>query len=47
VSNAFTSAFKKLDPIPQFKATANLGEFLSCSLTDSVAAVPFNSQPAL
>jgi hypothetical protein len=27
--NAFTSAFKKLDPIPQFKATAKLGEFLS------------------
>jgi hypothetical protein len=28
LSNAFTSAFKELDPIPQFKATANLGEFL-------------------
>ena len=27
--NAFTSAFKKLDPVPQFKATAKLGEFLS------------------
>jgi hypothetical protein len=27
--NAFTSAFKELDPIPQFKATARLGEFLS------------------
>jgi hypothetical protein len=27
-SNAFTSAFKELDPIPQFKATAKLGEFL-------------------
>ena len=24
LSNAFTSAFKELDPIPQFKATANL-----------------------
>jgi hypothetical protein len=24
-----TSAFKKLDPVPQFKATAKLGEFLS------------------
>jgi hypothetical protein len=23
--NAFTSAFKELDPIPQFKATAKLG----------------------
>jgi hypothetical protein len=29
LSNAFTSAFKKLDPIPQFKGTAKLGEFLN------------------
>ena len=29
LSNAFTSAFKELDPIPQFKATARLGGFLS------------------
>jgi len=29
LSNAFTSTFKQLDPIPQFKATAKLGEFLS------------------
>jgi hypothetical protein len=29
LSNAFTSAFKKLDPVPQFKATAKLGEFLN------------------
>jgi hypothetical protein len=29
LSNAFTSAFKKLDPIPQFKATAKLGAFLA------------------
>jgi hypothetical protein len=29
LSNAFTSAFKKLDPVPQFKATAILGGFLS------------------
>lgn len=28
LSNAFTSSFKQLDPIPQFKATAKLGEFL-------------------
>jgi len=28
LSNAFTSAFKELEPIPQFKATAKLGEFL-------------------
>ena len=27
-SNAFTSAFKELDPVSQFKATAKLGEFL-------------------
>jgi hypothetical protein len=31
LSNAFTSAFKQLDPIPQFKATAKLSGFLeSC-----------------
>jgi AAA domain (dynein-related subfamily) len=29
LSNAFTSAFKKLDPLPQFKATAKLGGFLA------------------
>jgi len=28
LSNAFTSAFKKLDPVPQFKATVKLGGFL-------------------
>lgn len=28
LSNSFTSAFNELDPIPQFKATAKLGEFL-------------------
>ncbi|HWO36561.1 MAG TPA: hypothetical protein VNO32_47870, partial [Candidatus Acidoferrum sp.] len=28
LSNAFTSAFKSLDPIPQFKAAAHLGRFL-------------------
>jgi hypothetical protein len=28
LSNAFTSAFKELDPIPQFKATAKLGPYL-------------------
>jgi hypothetical protein len=27
LSNAFTSAFKELDPIPQFRATAKLGSF--------------------
>jgi len=29
LSNAFTSAFKALDPIPYFKATARLGAFLA------------------
>lgn len=29
LSNAFTSAFKTLDSIPQFKATAKLGKFLA------------------
>ena len=28
LSNAFTSAFKELDPIPQFRATAKLAGFL-------------------
>jgi hypothetical protein len=28
LSNAFTSAFKELDPNPQFKATAKLGPYL-------------------
>jgi len=28
LSNAFTSAFKDLDPIPQFRATAKLRSFL-------------------
>jgi len=27
LSNAFTSAFKDLDPIPQFRATPNWGAF--------------------
>jgi hypothetical protein len=29
LQNAFTSTFKLLDPVPQFKATASLGEFFS------------------
>lgn len=38
LSNAFTSTFKKLDPLPQFKATGELGAFfrpnaeLACDL---------------
>jgi len=35
LSNAFTSAFKELDPIPQFRATAKLGEFLEARLSQS------------
>jgi len=35
LSNAFTSAFKELDPIPQFKATARLGEFLEQRFSQS------------
>jgi hypothetical protein len=31
LSNAFTSAFKELDPIPQFRATAKLGSFLGAA----------------
>lgn len=33
LSNAFTSAFKELDPIPQFRATAKLGRFLEAAST--------------
>jgi hypothetical protein len=33
--NAFTSAFKELDPVPQFKATAKLGEFLEARFSQS------------
>lgn len=33
LSNAFTSAFKELDPIPQFKATAKLGAFLGATVS--------------
>src|SRR5437868_11314234 len=34
LSNAFTSAFKELDPIPRFKATAKLGEFLEARFSE-------------
>ena len=33
--NAFTSAFKELEPIPQFKATAKLGGFLETRFSQS------------
>jgi hypothetical protein len=35
LSNGFTSAFKELDPIPQFRATAKLGEFLEGRFSQS------------
>ena len=35
LSNAFTSAFKELDPVPQFRATAKLGEFLEARFSGS------------
>ena len=36
LSNAFTSAFKNLEPIPQFKATARLGSFLEVATVGPV-----------
>jgi hypothetical protein len=35
LSNAFTSAFKDLDAIPQFKATAKLASFLELAMASS------------
>jgi hypothetical protein len=35
LSNAFTSAFKDLEPIPQFKATESLGSFLELATAGS------------
>jgi hypothetical protein len=35
LSNASTSAFNELEPIPQFKATAKLGEFLEARFSQS------------
>jgi hypothetical protein len=35
LSNAFTSAFKDLDPIPQFKTTAKLASFLELATVSS------------
>jgi len=35
LSNAFTSAFKDLDPIPQFKATAKLASLLELAAASS------------
>jgi hypothetical protein len=35
LSNTFTSAFKELAPIPQFRATAKLAEFLETRFSQS------------
>jgi len=35
LSKAFTSAFKELEPIPQFKATAKLGELLEARFSQA------------
>ena len=35
LSNAFTSAFKELDPVPQFRATARLASFLEQAVNSS------------
>jgi len=35
LSNAFTSAFKELEPIPQFKLPAKLGEFLEARFSQA------------
>ena len=35
LSNAFTSAFKELDSIPQFKTTAKLASFLELATASS------------
>jgi len=35
LSNAFTSALKELEPIPQFRATARLGGFLDARFSQS------------
>jgi hypothetical protein len=45
LSNAFTGAFKDLDPIPQFKATARLASFLERATTGpgSSQAIPLAS----
>jgi hypothetical protein len=34
LSNAFTSAFKELDPIPQYRATAGVAKFLDSQVSD-------------
>ena len=36
LSNAFTSAFKELEPIAQFKVTAKLGAYLEARFSQSL-----------
>jgi hypothetical protein len=45
VSNAFRSAFKELDPIPQFRATAKLGQFLESRFCQSFEHVAVPARP--
>jgi hypothetical protein len=40
LSNAFTSAFKGLDPVPQLKATARLGPFLEMATSQPATIEP-------
>ena len=47
LSNAFTSAFKELDPIPQFKTTAKLGEFLEARFSQSFWVTGRSGRPPL
>ena len=41
LSNAFTSALKQIDPVPQFRATAKLGPFLEACNVASQAPLTF------
>jgi hypothetical protein len=47
LSHAFTSAFKELYPVPQFKATAKLGEFLEGRFSQSFQPVGGLGRPPL
>ena len=41
LSNAFTSALKQIDPVPQFRATAKLGPFLEACNIGSQGSLTF------
>ena len=47
LSNAFTSAFKELEPIPQFRATAKLGDFLEMRFPSHSSHVAVPAGPPL